>query len=266
MCELLGLSFEQPISADFSIREFALRDVENADGWGLAWYVDGSLALVKEPLKWRESRYARFLENYDGLRSHLFIAHVRHATVGGDPKHADTHPFLRELWGRQYCFAHNGTVRTAFDALPLGRYHPIGNTDSEHIFCHLLDAVAARAGHLESENDWRWLPGRLRSINEMGKLNILMSDGVRLFAYHDAAGFKGLHRRQVGLREHGSRHLEDPTVGIDLHAEPRTAGTIVATRPLSAQRWHSFRPGELLVVEAGRVRFTTARTAARVRG
>ena len=32
MCELMGLSFEQPMSADFSIRAFALRDVENADG------------------------------------------------------------------------------------------------------------------------------------------------------------------------------------------------------------------------------------------
>src|SRR5205814_6028589 len=50
MCELLGLSFARPLSADFSIRIFALRGAENADGWGLAWYPDRSLSIVKEPL------------------------------------------------------------------------------------------------------------------------------------------------------------------------------------------------------------------------
>ena len=40
MCELMGCQFAQPVQADFSIREFARRDEENADGWGLAWYVD----------------------------------------------------------------------------------------------------------------------------------------------------------------------------------------------------------------------------------
>ena len=47
MCELMGLSFAKPISADFSIREFALRSEENADGWGLGWYPDQSLAVEK---------------------------------------------------------------------------------------------------------------------------------------------------------------------------------------------------------------------------
>jgi predicted glutamine amidotransferase len=34
-------------------------------------------------------------------------------------------------------FAHNGTVRSARD-LPLGRFRPIGSTDSEHAFCAML--------------------------------------------------------------------------------------------------------------------------------
>src|SRR5712675_2361452 len=93
MCELLGLSFARPLSADFSIRVFALRAAENADGWGLAWYPDRSLAIVKEALDWRESLYSRFLETYQGLRSEIYIAHVRHRSTSGTPTHADTHPF-----------------------------------------------------------------------------------------------------------------------------------------------------------------------------
>ena len=51
MCELMAMSFEAPISADFSIREFAARGEENPDGWGLGWYPDRSLAVVKEPVR-----------------------------------------------------------------------------------------------------------------------------------------------------------------------------------------------------------------------
>ena len=55
MCELMAMSFAEPIAADFSIREFAHRGEENADGWGLAWYPDRSLAIVKEPVRWGSS-------------------------------------------------------------------------------------------------------------------------------------------------------------------------------------------------------------------
>jgi glutamine amidotransferase len=148
MCELLGLNFARPVAADFTLSAFSLRDEENADGWGLAWYADRSLNVVKEPLSWRKSRYASFLESYNGLLSHMYIGHVRHATVGGEPKHADTHPFQAELGGRNYCFAHNGTVRGALETLPLGRFHPIGQTDSEHVFCSILSEIAERGGSL----------------------------------------------------------------------------------------------------------------------
>lgn len=69
MCELMGLCFDRPISADFSIRAFSLRDQENADGWGLAWYPDQSVAIVKEPLSWRKSDYSRFFGKIRRLAS-----------------------------------------------------------------------------------------------------------------------------------------------------------------------------------------------------
>src|SRR5690242_3220237 len=110
MCELMGLSFAGPVSADFSIREFGRRGEENADGWGLGWYPDQSLAVAKEPVRWGQSKYTGFLQNYPDLQSRIYIGHVRHKTTGGAPTYADTHPFARELGGRDYCFAHNGTL------------------------------------------------------------------------------------------------------------------------------------------------------------
>jgi glutamine amidotransferase len=52
----------------------------------------------------------------------------------------NTHPFTRELWGRYWTFAHNGQL-TGYKRLPTGRHRPVGDTDSEHAFCWLLDRL-----------------------------------------------------------------------------------------------------------------------------
>jgi predicted glutamine amidotransferase len=268
MCELMGMSFAQPISADFSVREFAMRQEGNADGWGLAWYPDKSAALVKEPLPSGESGHMRFLESYHGLQSRIYIAHVRHGTRGGQPTHADTHPFRRELNGHEYCFAHNGTVDYSADQLPLGSYHPIGGTDSEHTFCYLLQAIADFGCPLNEERGWQWLYDQAAAINRLGKFNFLMSDGERLFSYHDLGAWKGLNYRKVRFHRDQVRHLEDETIGVELEnvaaAESDGGynhGMIVATRPLSSTGWHTFTPGELLVIEQGTLRFSSHRAS-----
>jgi predicted glutamine amidotransferase len=258
MCELMAIGFERPVYADFSIRAFALRDVENADGWGLAWYPDNSLAVAKEPVTWTGSKLAEFLQSYPHLRSNLYIGHVRRKTVGGAPTRADTHPFAREMGGREYCFAHNGTIITAREQLPSSRFQPIGATDSEQVFCHVLDQLARRGRLLEEERDWRWLHRTFASINELGKFNCLLSDGERLFCHHDADGFKGLWLLEVpanGRRER--QHLDDADLHVDIDADAANPGVVVATVPLSdAPGWRRLIPGEMVVIEGGRLAYS----------
>lgn len=256
MCELMGLSFDQPLSADFSIRAFALRDVNNADGWGLAWYPDRSLAVVKEALTWRQSGYSKFLETYSGLRSRIYIAHVRHQTTGGVVTHADTHPFRRELFGREYCFAHNGTIH-GYGSLPVERFRPVGSTDSERVFCHLLEAMAQRDERLQNESSWRWLHEALRNLNQHGTLNCLLSDGERLFGYRDINGWKGLTLRKVRFRENAGRVFEDSTMEVEVSGDTDNHGCVIATCPLSETGWHELAPGSLVVLEGSAIRFSS---------
>lgn len=262
MCELMGLSFAWPISADFSIREFAGRGTENADGWGLAWYPDRAVAVVKEPVRWSQTPYTTFLENYPALRSSTYIAHVRRRTIGGEPTYADTHPFTRELSGREYCFAHNGTLRGRILELPLERYQPVGVTDSERAFCYLLETLARRDEPLRSAEDWRALQMELTLLNELGQLNCLLSDGVRLFCYHDQRGYKGLTFRTVHLRDGETRRFEDREVEINLAEGSVNHGIVVATNPLSRHGWQCFLPGELIVLEKGIICFSSHRSHA----
>src|SRR5689334_8391244 len=122
MCELMGMSLKRPASAHFSMCKFGNRDTPDVDGWGLAWYPDQSASVIKEPVSWRNSQYTVFLEKYPALLSTVYIAHIRHKTVGGKPTHADTHPFLREHSGKDYVFAHNGTLNDLPDHFRLGRF------------------------------------------------------------------------------------------------------------------------------------------------
>lgn len=261
MCELMGMSFERPLPAAFSVREFALRDANNADGWGLAWYPDQSLAIIKEPLSWRASQHSRFLESYHYVQSRIFVAHVRHKTTGScEPTHADTHPFRRELGGREYCCAHNGTLRGSFWELPLERYRPIGSTDSEFLFCHLLGLISSWGGKLDQEDTWRRLHAKLMDVNHLGSINLILSDGKHLLAYRDANGWKGLSFCKEYIQERETRSLADATVRVDLQGDTPHHGYVVATRPLSAEHWHAFQPGELLALKDGKVCFSSHRT------
>ena len=268
MCELLALSFAGPVSADFSLREFAARGELNPDGWGMAWYPDGgrSAALVKEPVRWNVSPTAGFLASNATLSSRIHLAHVRHKTVGDVPNHADTHPFTRELGGRDYVFAHNGTLEGPAWDLPLGRFQPVGATDSERFFCHLMHELCSRgtgAPPLATASKWAWLHGKLAASNQMGKLNVLFTDGDRLFVYHDVNGWKGLNFRCVPIREGQPRRFGDEELAIDLASSPSepqaNSGFVVATCPLSPTGWHSFQLGELLVFERGQVVYSSHR-------
>jgi len=246
----MALSFAMPIAADFTIRVFAMRAAENADGWGLAWYPDHSLALVKEALDWRGSQHSKFLESSAGLKSSIYLAHVRHRSTGGPPTYADTHPFERELAGCHFGFAHNGTIND-YQELPLGRFRPLGGTDSERLFCHLLALIEARGAELKTVDVWTWMHETLQRLNERGTINCLLSDGRRLFCYHDLTAWKGLTYRQLRFAGGEERRFQNASVQLQVDSDVYNSGYVVATSPLSRCGWHSFVPGQMIVLEHG---------------
>src|SRR5215831_20420175 len=141
MCELLGMECNVPTDIVFSFHGLASRGGRSgphADGWGLALYEGKVARLFLEPAAAAASPLATFVREHP-IKTLLAVAHVRRKTRGGIGL-ANTHPFVRELWGRHWVFAHNGTVKRA-RALKLGRFKPIGDTDSEHAFCSLLGAL-----------------------------------------------------------------------------------------------------------------------------
>lgn len=250
MCELFGISSNRVVGISFIWRGFRKRGRIHRDGWGVAWYLDGGLAgVVKEPRPAPESSIARLM--LQGVRSRIIISHVRRASKG-DISYVNTHPFVRRLWGRDWVFAHNGTVLGISEetGYRLEWYHPVGETDSEYAFCYILEKLSnLRNKGLETLVTRLW--GLADDIGSCGKFNFLLSNGEYLFAYMNRRGT--LHYLLRHPPHQGLIKLidEDYEVRLEELKAPDEYAAIIATRPLTDEEWRPMNLGVLYVFYNG---------------
>jgi glutamine amidotransferase len=253
MCELLGMECNVPTDIVFSFSGLALRGGAkgpHADGWGLALYEGKAARQFLEPSAAAHSPLARFLRE-NPIKTLLAVAHVRRKTVG-KVSLPNTHPFVRELWGRHFVFAHNGTVKGA-GALPLRRFAPIGDTDSEHAFCYLLGELQRRFPHYPTPT--RRLFEAVADVGErlgrLGTLNFLLADGDHLFA-RCATRLHYIVRKAPFAKA----TLADDELSVDFAevTTPKDRVAVITTQPLTRdETWTSIPPGTLCVFRRGRL-------------
>ncbi|VCU71974.1 Glutamine amidotransferases class-II [Pigmentiphaga humi] len=250
MCQLLGMNCNTPTDIVFSFTGFATRagrTGEHVDGWGIAFFegagvrhfVDHEPALV--------SPVADLIRRYP-IKSKNVIAHIRKATVGSVALE-NCHPFIRELWGQYWVFAHNGDLRDYHPRLG-GRYRPVGGTDSERAFCWILDHLAQRYDtHPGAHAIADVLAELAPAIAAHGTFNFMLSDGVALYAHCST-------RLHYLVRQHpfATASLSDDEVSVDFSQvttqDDRVA--VIVTEPLTAnETWNGFKPGELMMFVDG---------------
>ncbi|ADC69217.1 glutamine amidotransferase class-II [Methanocaldococcus sp. FS406-22] len=257
MCELLGICFNKKVNVNLSLNSFKHRSEEHPNGWGIAFYPDGFVRLIKEPIKMNDALLAECVR-WTKIKSKIFIAHIRKASAGSE-SYVNTHPFIRRLDGREIAFAHNGTL-LGYEDLELDGYYPIGETDSEYVFCYLLSQIGRRGIEWNKEGFDELLDILRRKINKYGAFNCLFSDGEYLFAYRDCKGRRKLHflKRKP---PYGRIRLEDEDYVINL-GDVKSAneeGFIIATNPLTNENWMSFENGELIVFKNGEMIYSNKR-------
>jgi predicted glutamine amidotransferase len=248
MCELLAMSARNPTSIRASLGELALHGGgtgPHRDGWGVAYMSDGDAFVVREPDAAHGSELLDYLQQRDSY-SDLVIGHVRRATQG-ERRLRNTQPFQRELGGRIHLFAHNGMLPgVEHDRRFRARWtRPVGDTDSEHAFSALIDRMRPL---------WdRGVPALNERLDEvvafaedlrtLGPANFLYSDGELIFAHghrrrNDAGTIEppGLHVLCRRCIENGAQEV-----------------ALVASVPLTDERWRALDEGEVIVLQAGRV-------------
>jgi len=264
MCELFGMSSSADVAIRYSLHEFAKHGGllhRNKSGWGIAYHTGRDAILVKEPAPASNSPWVSFIESHP-ISTNCAIAHVRYASVGA-VSYANTHPFTRELGGQRHVFAHNGGLQDIGQRQPLGenRFRPMGDTDSEHAFCLLLERLAPLWHEADGEPP---LEARLSVVADfagdlrgLGPANFLYSDGETLFVH--------AHRRrweqEGGVSEPRPPGLSLLSIGGD---ELRTSGlhvaggddgaavTVVASVPLTTHEWEPLAEGTVLALRGGR--------------
>jgi predicted glutamine amidotransferase len=242
VCELLGMSANVPTDIVFSftgLMQRGGRTGPHRDGWGIAFYEGRGLRLFQDPQASSESEVAQLVQRYP-IKSETVIGHIRQANVGHVTL-ANTHPFVRELWGRNWCFAHNGQLAD-FSPVP-GFYRAIGDTDSEAAFCDLLNRV--REAFPEPVMVEMLLPVLIdacRGYRERGVFNCLLSNGEWLFAFCSTKLAQITRRAPFGPAQ-----LKDVDVIVDFQSQttPKDVVTVLATEPLTAnETWDLYQPGE----------------------
>ncbi len=254
MCELLGMSANVPTDIRFSFAALARRGGEtgpHADGWGITFYEGGrGCRSFHDPDPSAKSELAKLLRRYP-IKSRVVVAHVRKANRGRVSLE-NTHPFSRELWGRRWTFAHNGQLK-GVKKRPLGRFEPVGSTDSEYAFCWMLSQLqerwprAPRPGPLETE-----IARMSEDLAGLGVFNMLMTDSRALYA-HCGKRLCYLTRRAP----FGTATLVDEDWRVDFAQETTETDvvTMIATRALTRdETWTDLQRGETLVLTDGLVR------------
>ena len=251
MCQLLGMNCNVPTDVCFSFTGFHRRGGltdKHSDGWGIAFYEGPGCRSFIDTKPASESPVAQLVKTYP-IHSLNVIAHIRKATVGGVALE-NTHPFVREMWGRYWSFAHNGTLK-AFAPKLAGYYLPVGATDSERALCYLLETLrgafpGGQPGHAALHEA---IAGVSAELRQFGEFNYLLSNGELLFAH--CASELGYIVRQAPFQK---AHLVDEDYEVDFSTvtTPSDKVAVIATKPLTDNEvWTSMAPGELRMFRDG---------------
>jgi glutamine amidotransferase len=150
---------------------------DNPDGWGVAWGADPIARYRSAEPMWDDTGFA-------GTEvASSVLAAARYASTGSPRDGRNSAPFVADEWS----FSLNGYVagfREGFGDDLRSRLTPRraqaieGDTDSEVVFALILDQMDVGVPPGEALAD----VARLVRIESTGALNLLMTDGHRIFA------------------------------------------------------------------------------------
>ena len=250
MCQLLGMNCNIPTDMRFSFSGFTQRagnTGDHTDGWGIAFFEGKGLRHFVDHERATTSPMANFLRHYP-IKSCNTIAHIRKATQG-IVSLQNCHPFVRELWGRNWVFSHNGDLKNFTPRLH-AHFHPVGSTDSELAFCWIMQELwKSHAGVPSIAELTLTLQELTQRIAVHGTFNFLLSNGEALWAHATTHLFYTERRHPFT-----HAHLADEDLHVDFSQEttPNDKVAIVVTAPLTKnEMWTAFVKGQVHVFVDG---------------
>jgi transglutaminase-like putative cysteine protease/predicted glutamine amidotransferase len=257
---LLAMSFEGELAPSFSLHCLGPGRTL-PDGWGLGYYPKGepSSAILKEPAPPQTSIRSQLAMAWEQVASNMFVLHIRHATWGA-LSDANTQPFAR-TWGRRdWLMAHAGSLDRKPTEIP-GPFEPVGSTDTEAMFCGLLNRFFEHGWRNLAQVDLGVLLGWLGELNEVGSLSMCFTDGRDLLVHADRRGVPLWLGTLAPPYEKIAFGDADLDVDLTRRGAKSRKGVIVCSEQLTprgtdaerALHWRQLEPGRMLVIREGAV-------------
>lgn len=268
MCQLLGMNCNTPTDIGFSFAGFRQRGGltdHHADGFGIVFFEDGKnstpgIRQFHDDKPSYISPVAELVNRYP-IKAMNVIAHIRKATTGINCL-ANTHPFVREVWGEPWAFAHNGQMNAGFIERTARlfangngeHYMPIGTTDSELAFCYILNRLKTTFKRRPSDEAlFAFLTAQCRYLSANGLFNCLISNGNWQLAYAGSLLFYLTRKAPFG-----EARLSDGEMTINFQdvTTNKDKVTILVTIPLTNnEKWQQLAVDECMVFQDGEAIF-----------
>ena len=249
MCQLLGMNCNTPTDIMFSFEGFRRRaglTDHHTDGFGIAFFEGKGVRIFRDNRPGASSPVADLVSEFK-IKSFNVISHIRKATRG-DINLENTHPFIRELWGENWVFAHNGTVE-GVGVCEECHYQPIGSTDSEAAFCCLVSQLRERFNKKPTEKEIFDAVVEITSeIATKGVFNFILSNGHWMIARCSTNLY------YVTRKAPFCKALRDDDVEIDFskYTTEKDKVTIIATQPLTKnENWVKMKNGGYVFFKDG---------------
>ncbi|MCB9728256.1 MAG: class II glutamine amidotransferase [Deltaproteobacteria bacterium] len=261
MPNMIAMSFEGMLAPSFELR--GLTEGHLPDGWGVGFYggAEPAATILKEHSPRAGSLRSELIKTWDHLSSSTFLLHIRRARWGSISD-ANTQPFVRTWGGRDWMFAHAGSLDTVPPVEGPMMFEPVGSTDSELVFCILMNRIAERGWRSLGEVDIDETLALLRDMDGYGSFSVVLCDGRDLLAYTDGQGKAPLYAWER-RPPYNSRPFGDEDLVVDLFKRGITSRNgLVLSSELLAQdggpaSWQQLPAGELLIARQGTIRLRT---------
>jgi len=253
MCELLGICCNKETNISFSFKILQEHSKRNYHGWGYAYYSKNIWTVEKEPIMAMTSKkVGKIITNPQMFEGKMFISHIRYASVGKQTIE-NTHPFVRELFGKTWVFAHNGhlnkrkmleDMQKGFLKISLENYQPEGESDSELAFCILMEEMRK----IGKDTPEREIIDRLNEIAgrvaEYGSFNFILSDGEKMYAYRKGNTLYYVERKPPYIDAIKSESKEIELLMKTVEEKAVVLATVTLTRN---EKWNSLEGNKITV-------------------
>ncbi|OOF55187.1 class II glutamine amidotransferase [Rodentibacter genomosp. 2] len=250
MCQLLGMNCNTPTDIVFSFEGFRRRAGLtgcHSDGFGIAFFEGRGVRIFRDNRPACHSPIADCVKQYQ-IKSLNVIAHIRKATQG-EVTIENTHPFIREIWGENWVFAHNGNLKDLPD-MSESFCQPIGSTDSEAAFCYMAEYLKNRFRKKPTEIQiFEAIQDITKKLATHGTFNFILSNGEWMIA-HCATNLHYLTRKAPFGK--ACRIDDDGVIDFNDYAKAGDKVTIITTFPLTKdESWTKMENGGFVFFKEG---------------